>query len=328
MWNPLPDFDNIGMDGPIQFYRTFQALLRGRAIEGVLTSGMACVEYGLQQNTKDTDWIVAPAQVERLLGLFVELERGISGANWRISYRGLFGAPLDPEYFSGGWTSHVAVFEQPESAERHLDFFGRPPRVGDAWRVDTVTGIASRDTVARMKKTDRPRDWPLVNALAIQAHYAGDPEAVLHLRDHDILRDAWRQATPAGRAAAARERPLLGTIDAVDDLHLERLLLVEEMLWQCVNRERYLLYQRAWKDFYRAWQQDRVGEWPTSEPFLQQHQRVREAVRRYGLPAAPLATVAARQAIYDRGQARAVALVAATPQEIETIAVPLDIILP
>lgn len=179
-----------------------------------------------------------------------------------------------------------------------------------------------------MKKTDRPKDWPLVNALAIQAHYAGDPGAVLHLRDHDILREAWREATPASRDSAVRERPLLRELDAVDDLRLERLLLVEEMLWQCVNRERYLVYQRAWKDFYRAWQQDRVGEWPTSEPFLLQHKRVCDAVRRHGLPPAPLGTVAARQAIYDRGRTRAAVLVAATPQEMETVAMPLDMILP
>ncbi len=115
------------MSGPIGFYRTFQSLLRGRAIEGVLTSGMACVEYGLQQNTKDTDWIVAPALIEKLVVLFGDLERGVSGGNWRISYRGLFGAPLDAEYLAGGWTSHVAAFDEPESAEWHLYFFGRPP---------------------------------------------------------------------------------------------------------------------------------------------------------------------------------------------------------
>jgi hypothetical protein len=91
LWMVRQGFDNRGMSDPDEFYRTFQSLLRGRAIAGVLTSGMACVEYGIQQNTKDTDWIVAPAD------------------------------------------------------------------------------IAGRDVVARMKKTDRPKDWPLVNALAIQA---------------------------------------------------------------------------------------------------------------------------------------------------------------
>jgi len=321
-------FENDGMSDPIDFYRTFQGLLRGRGIAGVLTSGMACVEYGLQQNTKDTDWIVAPADMNRLVALFGELEHGISGANWRISYRGLFGAPLEAEYLAGGWTSHVAAFEQPESAERHLDFFGRPPRVGESWRTDAVAGIASRDIVARMKKTDRPKDWPLVNALAIQSHYAGDPGAVVHLRDPDILRESWHQAAVTHRDSAARERPLLRVLDAIDDLRLERLLLVEEMLWQCVNRERYLVYQRAWKDFYRAWQRDRVGEWPTSEAFLQQHRRVCHAVREHGLPAAPLGTVDARQAVYERGRSRAASLAAATPEEMDIVAVPLGTILP
>jgi hypothetical protein len=328
LWMVRQGFDNRGMSDPVEFYRTFQSLLRGRAIAGVLTSGMACVEYGIQQNTKDTDWIVAPADIAGLITLFGDLERGLSGPGWRISYRGLFGAPLDPDYLAGGWTSHIAAFDQPDSAERHLDFFGRPPRVGDAWRVDTAAGIASRDVVARMKKTDRPKDWPLVNALAIQAHYTGDSRAVLHLRDADILREAWRAVNEADRNSAVRERPLLRGLDAWDDLRLERLLLVEGMLWQCVNRERYLVYQRAWKEFYRSWQQDRIGEWPTSEPFLQQHRRVCDAARQHGLPPAPLGSADARQAVYDRGRARAQALAAATREEMETVAVPLDAMLP
>jgi hypothetical protein len=320
-------FDNDDMSDPIAFFRAFQALLQGRGITGVLTSGMACVEYGLQQNTKDTDWIVAPAEIDRLVALFVELERGVSGGNWRVSYRGLFGAPLDAEYLAGGWTSHLAVFEGPEAAERHLDFFGRPPRVGEGWPTDAVAGIASRDVVARMKKTDRPKDWPLVNALAIQAFYEGDPRAVLHLRDPEILREAWRQFPGASRNLAIHERPLLSVLDSLDDLRLERLLLVEEMLWKCINRERYFVYQHAWKGFYRSWQQDRIGDWPTAEPFAQQHRRVCEAVREHGLPPAPLATAAARQAVYDRGLERAAGLVAATPEEITLVAMPLDMIL-
>jgi hypothetical protein len=315
------------MSDPIEFFRTFQTLLRGRSILGVLTSGMACVEYGLQQNTKDTDWIVAPDESAKLVALFGELERGMTGANWRISYRGLFGAPLDQEYLAGGWTSHLVAFDQPESAERHLDFFGRPPRAGDAWRSDAAVGIASRDIVARMKKTDRPKDWPIVNALAIQSYYAGDSRAVLHLREPEILREAWRQAAADIRESFVRERPLLGVLDSLDDLGLERLLLVEEMLWQRVNRERYLVYQGAWKDFCRRWQQNGVGEWPTSEPFLQQHRRVCDAVRKHGLPPSPLGTVEARQAVYDRGLKRAAMLVAATPHEMETVAMPLDTIL-
>lgn len=200
--------------------------------------------------------------------------------------------------------------------------------MGEAWRSDAAAGIASRGIVARMKKTDRQKDWPLVNALAIQAYYAGDPDAFLHLRDPGILREAWQNTTAAHRERGSRERPLLAALDAVDDLRLERLLVVEATLWQCVNRERYLIYQRAWKDFYRAWQRDRVGEWPTSEPFLQQHRRVCDAIREHGLPPAPLGAIAARQEVYDRGRARAAVLSAATPHEMETVAMPLGIILP
>jgi hypothetical protein len=48
------------MASPIQFYRNFQALMQHHGIRHVLTSGVACVEYGIQQNTKDTDWIIHP----------------------------------------------------------------------------------------------------------------------------------------------------------------------------------------------------------------------------------------------------------------------------
>lgn len=82
---------------------------------------------------------------------------------------------------------------------------------------------------------------------------------MIHLRGPVILREAWQQASAATCASAAEERPLLRTLDGVDDRQLERLLLVEEMLWQCVNRERYLVYQHPWKDFYRAWQQGPGG---------------------------------------------------------------------
>lgn len=316
------------MHDPIRFYREFQELLRKRSIRAVLTSGMACVEYGLQQNTKDTDWILDPGGIAGVVELFCDLERGVSGANWRVSYRGLFGAPLEREYLEGGWTSHLVARESPESAERYLDFFGRAPRLGAAWRLTAEGGIAPRDVVARMKKTDRPKDWPFVNGLAVQAFFDGEPEAVLHLREPSILREAWERAPAALRDSFTRERPLLAALPDCEAATLERLLLVEQMLWQCVNRERYLVYQRAWKGFYRSWQRDRIGEWPTAEPFLHQHRRVSEAVRAHGLPPAPLATEAARREIYERGRDRAVSLVAAAPSELALVAMPLDTILP
>jgi hypothetical protein len=143
-----------------------------------------------------------------------------------------------------------------------------------------------------------------------------------------ILEQAWERTPAALRDSFTGERPLLAALPARDEAALERLLLVEQMLWQCVNRERYLVYQRAWKEFYRAWQRDRIGEWPTVEPFVHQHRRVCEAARQHGLPPAPLATEAAKREIYDRGRHRATALVAATSDELALVAVPLDTMLP
>ncbi|MCX6868597.1 MAG: hypothetical protein NTV46_20800 [Verrucomicrobia bacterium] len=79
------------MATPIQFYRDFQAMMREHCIRHVLTSGMACVEYGIQHNTKDTDWIIHPDDLGQLVAMLCESERGLTGNNWRVSYRPLFG---------------------------------------------------------------------------------------------------------------------------------------------------------------------------------------------------------------------------------------------
>jgi hypothetical protein len=157
------------MASPIQFYRNFQALMRQHGIRHVLTSGMACVEYGIQQNTKDTDWIIHPEDLATLVAMLCGCERGLTGGNWRVSYRPLFGSPLLQAYHEGGWTSHLTIRDEPTSAEHHLDFFGKAPRLkGDEW-LSQSGGIASRSVVAQMKKTDRAKDWPFVNSLALQA---------------------------------------------------------------------------------------------------------------------------------------------------------------
>ena len=281
------------MSSPLLFCRTHKALLRDRHIKYALTSGMACVEYGLPQNTKDSDWIISPAGIAALVELLCDQERGLTGRHWRVSYRGLFGAPLDPEYLQGGWTSHVAVVEHPDSSERHVDVFGRPPRIAEEALTHLSSGTASRSMVARMKKTDRPKDWPIVNGLTLQDYYAGLPEAVLHLREPDILRLAWGRVPNAARDDIVAERPLLAHLESLDPSRLDRMLLIERTLWECINRER-------------------LSGLPTGmEGFL---------------PA--LAAVARRTELYVAGRNRARSLVAATDEELAMVAMPLGIILP
>lgn len=70
------------------------------------------------------------------------------------------------------------------------------------------------------------------------------------------------------------------------------------------------------------------GQWPSSEPFAQQHRRVAEAVIEFGLPAAPIATPEQKQAVFERGIQRALGLFAATPEELAAVLFPIEVILP
>jgi len=237
------------MTTPLQFYRIFRDLLKEQGVRALLTSGMACVEYGIQETTKDTDWIIHPDEFEKLVALLCHQEKGLTGANWRISYRGIFGAPLDRQYHLGGWTSHLAIWSHALSPEEHLDFFGKPPRVDSGLWLRETGSIASRSTVAAMKKTDREKDWPFVNSLAAQDWFSGSHEGLLHLRDIPVLRKAWPSLTGDQRQDLVKKRPLLGRIEESNDIVLERLLIIEKNLWERVNRLRYQIYQTEWKSF-------------------------------------------------------------------------------
>jgi hypothetical protein len=316
----------VFMQTPLDFLNRFRVELRTSGIRFAITSGMACVHYGLQQTTKDSDWIVPPDQVDMLRGLFVRHEA--SPPPWTVRYRSIFGAPLESEWIAGGWTSHLSVRTEGGGPDHHVDFFGRPPRVRH-WNADpSDPDFADRDTVTRMKKTDRDRDWPIVGGLAAQSFARNDSHAVLHLQAVEPLRRAWA-ATPTGaREAASTARPLLAAIDrTADDDRLEFLVRAERIVWEAVNRGRYGLYQTAWKAFYRRWQRAEDCPWPKSMPFAEQHALVVTAARRHDLPPTPL-TPAARVAIYQAGLARAAVLANLEPNEIAKLAPPIEEMLP
>lgn len=89
---------------PLEFLYHFRDLLREYEVRFAITSGMACVYYGLQQNTKDSDWIIEPKDLPKVRELLLAHERRVPP--WRISYRPIFGAPLETEWLAAGWTSH------------------------------------------------------------------------------------------------------------------------------------------------------------------------------------------------------------------------------
>jgi hypothetical protein len=275
------------VSAPLDFLRIFADQLRGAGISFAITSGMACVHYGLQQNTKDSDWIIPAEDLEPLRELLAKLEGNLPP--WRVSYRQIFGAPLDAEYMQHGWTSHLSIWDNAASVEHKVDIFSKPPRVRQEELRTDAEGWASQHVVAQMKKTDRPRDWPIVDGLGKRLWASNLATGLLHINNPASLAAAWATADESQRKEMAHRRPLLARLDGnPSEGHIERLLLLERLLWERVNDERYGRYTRAWKKFYRQWWREAEWEWATSEPFWMQHRRLVKAVHRHGLAQDPL----------------------------------------
>jgi hypothetical protein len=277
------------VSAPLDFLKIFAGQLRQAGISFAITSGMACVHYGLQQTTKDSDWIIPAEGLEKLRKLFTELEGQMPP--WRIAYRQICGAPLEAEFMEHGWTSHLSILDTPGLVEHKVDIFSKPPRVRlEELQTDTE-GWASEHNVAQMKKTDRDRDWPMVDGLGRLLRRSGSGTAVLHLTHLPLLMEAWQRLDDATRQEMAGRRPLLRALLSATPLappHFDLMLMVERLIWERVNHQRYSRYTRPWRDFYRAWRKELDWRWPTEEPFAYQHQRLLEAARRYGLPRDPL----------------------------------------
>lgn len=312
------------MSSPLRFYRIFRSLLVENGIRAVLTSGMACVEYGLQQTTKDTDWIVEISDFPRLVDLLCTKDQ----EGWKVRHRELFGAPMLEPYMDGGWTCHLAIHDEPGSPEHHLDFFGRPPRLTESeWRSD-YGGVINRPALAQMKKTDRPKDWPFINAIAIQSLEQDGPQGLLHLREPGLLATHVARLDPGKLDELAAKRPLLARLGKTTELELERLLMIEGMLWHAVNRQRYLTYQRAWKEFYKGWTHAQPKAWPNDEGFARQHGLLVQASGDYGLPCSPMAGDGTRQSAYDHAIQHVIGLTRASDADIAAVLPPLTVMLP
>ncbi len=312
------------MSSPLDFLYLFRDLLRGRGLRFAITSGMACVRYGLQQNTKDSDWIIAPEDVGELTRLLAACECRFPP--WRVRYRTIFGAPLTREFLAGGWTSHIAVHECPADPAHALDWFGRPPRVG-AWEAD-AEGFANRHVVARMKHTDRPKDWPIVDGLGWLMRNDDPLAALLNVQQPRLLRALWERAAPDLRCRALARRPFLAKLDEVaDDDRLLASMRLERAVWTCVNQKRHQLYRTAWREFYRVWRREDDWEWPTEEPFADQHARLLEAVARHRLPRDPLADHGI-DSIWRAGLETAAIREETSIEKLVAVAPPLDEVLP
>jgi hypothetical protein len=277
------------------FYHGLVAEARERGVACAITSGMACVAFGVAETTQDCDLLCAPAVADKLLRLLSEIRlRG-----YGPGYRGHLSAPLDARWLGGGWTSHFA-WGVP-GVEAYLDVFGVAPRGTTPWEAELQGFYAGLHTVAEMKRTNRERDWPFATALGIKLLESGDTRGWLHIFNHEALvQIADRLACPPEMLAL---RPVLRLLVAGDE-RLEVALRGEVEFWHQLDAVRIKIYERVLRPYLLAVKSD-----PRSCSLdLHAQHAVRLAHAERLLPTRPLAEYGLARLIAD-AQERAARLV-------------------
>jgi len=225
------------------FFEDFVVELRSRGVLCAITSGLACVHYGIAETTNDCDLLCHPDAFDALLSLLSETQ--IQGT--ACTYRGNISPPLDPRWHNGGWTSHFEWL--PESGAVTLDVFGHALRESTPWERELVGLYASPQTVAEMKRTNRDKDWAFITALGVRMIEVDDERGWLHIFRADTLHELLTQYTcppdllarrPALKLAVDHDPRTAGA------LHAERSLLEE------LDRSRIHILERHLRPYVSA----------------------------------------------------------------------------
>ena len=269
-----------------EFYESLVARARRQGIACAITSGMACVAYGVAQATQDCDLLCAPDAAGKFLSLL-----GEASLHGQLpSYRGHLTPPLDARWLRGGWTSHF-VWDA-EGAEAYLDIFGVAPRGSSPWETELQGFYAGPHTVAEMKRTNRGKDWPFVTALGAHMLEAKDARGWLHIYDENLLR-TFGEVSPAP-AEMLKRRPILG-LAVANDSRLHAALYAEVQFWHELDRARLRIYEKAVRPYLMAVKKAHV---PAGAVLATQHEiRVRCAENH--LPTNPLHDYGIDQMISD-----------------------------
>lgn len=169
----------------------------------LMSSGQACVAYGIATFSKDGDWVIE--ETDETCGIVLGILNK-KGASYRL------GAPLDTRWLSKDLTSHFEYFLE-NGYRMRVDICSRPPRVDDLKRMwDSSIRIAEIDVVdiedlMSLKQTQRLRDYNIIGALAEVAGFEQNlPDIALRfLQDFSLLKkavDRWpRHAEKCDRGA-------------------------------------------------------------------------------------------------------------------------------
>lgn len=238
------------------FYHDLVRRARERGVTCAITSGMACVHYGVAQTTKDCDLLCDPKLADAFLGLITETD--LNGA--MPSYRGNLSPPLDRRWLEGGWTSHF-VWETEDGDGAYLDIFGVPPRASAPWEKEIEGFYSSRHTVAEMKRTDRDKDWPFATALGEQMLEAGDEQGWLHVFDVSTLLSLNRSVPPP--LALQEKRPVLSLLADTNPDEIELAIRAEKEFWHQLDAVRVKVLKEALRPYVVAVRKDPNGKAPS-----------------------------------------------------------------
>ncbi|MSU59213.1 MAG: hypothetical protein EXS35_13775 [Pedosphaera sp.] len=233
-----------------RFYEGLVMKLRERGVVCAITSGMACVHYGVAETTKDCDLLCHSGSFNVLLDLLGETE--ISGH--RCGYRGNLSPPLDARWHRGGWTSHFE-WVAPTGALT-LDVFGHALRESSPWPRDVFGLYAGPHTVAQMKRTNRDKDWPFITALGTRMVEADDERGWLHVFDANALAELLKEHDCPPDIVAVR--PAIRLVQETDP-RAAGALNAERKLWAEHDRLRIKILERHLRPYVSAVRRARAG---------------------------------------------------------------------
>jgi hypothetical protein len=221
----------------------------------ILGSGQAVVFHRVAIMSKDGDWILreTPEACRRVRKILAE-----RGARYRP------GAPLDPRWLAGGWSSHLEFFDERKRRIR-CDFFSRPPRIDaaeiDRWFSDAGTDhpllVVDINSLIRMKQSQRAKDYPIIGELSRrlppeeEIEQTTDPDRILALAQ-DYGTESRREAVRAAVEDLGRAAVVARLAQEIDRRQLE-------------DRNRLERYQLAAQPFMRAFRERGVNRLPLGE---------------------------------------------------------------
>ncbi len=241
----------------------------------LLSSGQACVVFGIAAFSKDGDWIVR--ENKRTCGAVLKVLSAHTAA-----YR--LGVPLDTDWLRLGMTSHFE-FQTSDGFRMRTDFCSRPPRVPNVarmWKRAVRTediDLVDVQTLVQLKLTRRLRDYSMVGALAEVAGLDGNaPElALTYLQDYELLARTVRK-WPGDAAVCPREAVKL-LLAKAPRTSVVAAMAIEQDAWMQEDHTRIVALQRRFARYAREFTKLRMTWRREDLPLPKQHEQLMAAAR-------------------------------------------------